>query len=344
MSEHWPPEWGDPDAEDLDGDDGDGDDLTGQLAEVRVALASLALPALPDAFAARISAAIAAEAATRTEPGGADGESATARSLSPDGSFSAAADGGTTTAPPPRRRSRRPGAGRAAGRSGPSETAGPPASRPPRRGYRRLGSARVIGSLVACLVIAGFGFLIVHAPSDSTSSSVAAGPASSSSAAAVSGHSAAGTGSTGSLPVSASAEHGGRSSGFVVRDTGTRYQAATLAGQVQAALAATGGSSSSGPEPAASAAASASASAPSAFSAGGAPPSTALAGCVARLTGNVTPSLVDRATYAGKPAYVIVVPRRAWVVGLGCTSAKPQLITTIALAGLSGNLCALGSV
>jgi hypothetical protein len=56
-------------------------------------------------------------------------------------------------------------------------------------------------------------------------------------------------------------------------------------------------------------------------------------GCVARLTGNRAPSLVDLATYAGKQAYIIAVPTRAWVVGLGCTSAHTELITTVILAG-----------
>ena len=64
---------------------------------------------------------------------------------------------------------------------------------------------------------------------------------------------------------------------------------------------------------------------------GGSAPSQSLAGCVLRLTGNVPPSLVDRATYQGKPAYVIAVPDRAWVVGLGCTASNPAQITSIPL-------------
>ncbi|WP_300605279.1 hypothetical protein, partial [Trebonia sp.] len=61
-------------------------------------------------------------------------------------------------------------------------------------------------------------------------------------------------------------------------------------------------------------------------------PSSALVGCVLNLTGGVTPSLVDLATYQGEPAYVIAVPSRAWVVGLGCTASRPELITTVSLA------------
>ncbi len=65
---------------------------------------------------------------------------------------------------------------------------------------------------------------------------------------------------------------------------------------------------------------------------------------MSRLTGGVTPRLVDRATYDGTPAYIIAVPSRVWVVGLGCTAANPQEITSVSLTGLSGNLRALGSV
>jgi hypothetical protein len=66
---------------------------------------------------------------------------------------------------------------------------------------------------------------------------------------------------------------------------------------------------------------------------GGSAPSPSLAGCVLQLTGNVPPRLVDRATYQGKPAYVIAVPARVWVVGLGCTAANSAQITSIPLAG-----------
>ena len=65
---------------------------------------------------------------------------------------------------------------------------------------------------------------------------------------------------------------------------------------------------------------------------------------MSHLTGGVTPSLVDRASYDGTPAYIIAVPSRVWVVRLGCTAADPQEITSVSLTGLSGNLSALGSV
>jgi hypothetical protein len=62
------------------------------------------------------------------------------------------------------------------------------------------------------------------------------------------------------------------------------------------------------------------------------------------LTGDVPPRLVDRATYQGEPAYVIASSTRVWVVRLGCTAAKTELIVSAALAGLPGNLRALVSV
>jgi hypothetical protein len=76
----------------------------------------------------------------------------------------------------------------------------------------------------------------------------------------------------------------------------------------------------------------------------GAGPTAALRGCVLHLTGDVPPRLVDRATYQGEPAYVIASSTRVWVVGLGCTATKTELIVSVALAGLPGNLRALISV
>jgi hypothetical protein len=73
-------------------------------------------------------------------------------------------------------------------------------------------------------------------------------------------------------------------------------------------------------------------------------PSPTLRGCVLHLTGGAPPRLVDRATYQGEPAYVVASSSRVWVVGLGCTAAKTELIGSVALAGLRGNLRALVSV
>ena len=60
-------------------------------------------------------------------------------------------------------------------------------------------------------------------------------------------------------------------------------------------------------------------------------PSAQLSACVLHLTGQMRPSLVDRATYQGKPAYVIAVTNWAWVVGTGCTASNPELIASVGL-------------
>jgi hypothetical protein len=102
---------------------------------------------------------------------------------------------------------------------------------------------------------------------------------------------------------------------FAVTASGTHYEPATLAAQVHTELAA---KSAGTPSPA-------NAQLPSST------PYAALAGCVLHLTGQVQPSLVDWATYQGKPAYVIAVPDHAWVVGPDCTASDPHLIASIGL-------------
>jgi len=315
MSEHWPPEWGDPDGE----DPASGQSAAAeQLAEVSSALSSMPLPALPDAFAARIGAAIAAEAAARTEHPSASGASATVRSISPESSAGSFPGGARRTVRRPRR----------------SRSSGPAGTRPPGRWRDRLLSTPVMGPLLIVVVIAGFGVLFsriggVSDSSSSSSSSSALSAPSSSTGQAASGASVPYMGSAaGKGPMAAASSN----SGYQVKESGTRYEPATFTRQVRAALAATRSAS-----PTAQPTASQGASVPGASSPSSgmhvSVPSTALAGCVARLTGNRTPSLVDRASYAGRPAYIIAVPSRAWVVGLGCTAANTEQITTVPLAG-----------
>jgi hypothetical protein len=98
---------------------------------------------------------------------------------------------------------------------------------------------------------------------------------------------------------------------FTVTASGTNYQPATLAQQVRAQLA----------RPAKT----------PALPAAEAAPSAQLSACVLHLTGQMRPSLVDRATYQGKPAYVIAVTNWAWVVGTGCTASNPELIASVGL-------------
>jgi hypothetical protein len=129
MSGDWPPHWDD--AEDLPWTDDQMDTETGaRLSAVAAYLAAVPVPDLPDAFEARISAAIASEAADR-------------------GSLPAAADpapdAGRLLAPRHQVRARL------------------------RRGLRS-GPALLAGSALACLVLLGFGFLLSHGTSSSSSS------------------------------------------------------------------------------------------------------------------------------------------------------------------------------
>jgi hypothetical protein len=101
---------------------------------------------------------------------------------------------------------------------------------------------------------------------------------------------------------------------FVVTASGTNYQRATLGTQVRQRLADSVGSQSGH---------------------NGSQPSGTLVGCVFHVTGNVRPSLVDRARYDSKPAYVIAVPGRVWVVAPSCTAADPGLIISAPLSPLS---------
>jgi hypothetical protein len=193
--------------------------------------------------------------------------------------------------------------------------------------------------LVCCLVLAGFGFLVTRG-SSSSSSSEAAGSTSGQAPSPAAG--AAGRPDN-RLGKGAQPEHADEPSafssasaatGFLVYSTGTAYERSTLASQVQGKFISYGldsGTTTPGattPVPADSASASAASS-----SVGGSAPSPGLSGCVSRVTDGATPSLVDKASYDGIPAYIIAVPTQAWVVRLGCTAADPELIVRIPLKG-----------
>jgi hypothetical protein len=300
MSGNWPPEWEDPGEEFPEQADQLDAAAEARLSEVAAFLASVSAPALPDAVEARISATLATEAANRAD-------------------HAAPADGSRNLGPAPDRarvRRKRGGSG-------------------PRRGFR-VRPQVIGGSLVTCLLLAGVGFGLSHAGSSNSSSSAASGsaaaPAEVPSAAASSSSAAASSSSAAAAPAAPGPQHAGPGSSFVVSMSGTRYQKATLAEQVRTRLPANGGTYGAtvpGPGqtvPAASASASSTAVVPGA----------ALRGCVFHLTGGVLPRLVDRATYQGEPAYIIAGPSRVWVVGLGCTAAKTELVTSVPLAGLPG--------
>jgi hypothetical protein len=183
-------------------------------------------------------------------------------------------------------------------------------------------SAMGAGSLVVCLLLAGLGFALAHGSSPTYSQSApAAAPVAGASFGAVSSGTGSSAKSSAVEPVPGATELGPQRSSsvsFRVTASGTKYEPGTLAAQAR-----TRATSST---------------------ALGAAPSAALRGCVLQLTGGAPPRLVDRATYQGEPAYVIASSSRVWVVGLGCTAAKTELIVSVALAGLPGNLRALVSV
>lgn len=258
------------------------------LAAVSSALAAAPAPPLPDAVERRIAAALASEAGRATQPYGA---------TQPDGATQAPSATGASHA----RRHASPGRSRSPGGSR-HDAAGPGRRRRSLPGARRFRPAVVLSS-AAGLVLIGVAVLVgvSHLPGSSSSSSAAGSVASAPST--LSG------GAAGQAPAASELAPGARQpaaaegAAFRVTASGTRYQPATLAAQVRAEMANRSNA------------------------AGQAPPAT-LAACVAHLTGNVPPSLVDRATYQGKPAYVIAVADRVWVVGLGCTASDPHLITS----------------
>lgn len=97
----------------------------------------------------------------------------------------------------------------------------------------------------------------------------------------------------------------------VVVSSGVNYQPGTLRSQLRAQL-------SGPPTPA------------------GAPASAAVTGCVRGLTTGDTVRLVQRARYAGAPAYVIVASgssgEQAWITGLGCSAAHSDVLDHVVLS------------
>jgi len=284
MSGQWPPDWEDAD-DDVEAEAGQADvETNARLSEVTAYLAALPQPVLPEALEARISAAIAAEAADRAKPG---------------------------------------------------RTLGRPPRRPKIRRDRRF-RIQAISSAAACLVLAGFAYLLTQLGGSSSSSSAAlsegaAAPAASAPHARAetpqnSFGEATSVPAASAVPSAASSASAFSSWRFTVITRGDVYQQSTLISQVRQQLA----NGLLGSDTASAGAVSA--------------PTAALAGCVSHFTGNTVPGLVDKATYDGRPVYVIAVSSRAWVVGRGCTATDPELITTVSLAGLRGNPSALGSV
>jgi hypothetical protein len=296
MSGHWPPEWEDQDEEFPEEADQLNADAEARLSEVTAYLASLLAPVLPANVEARISSALAAEAATRAgaATGGADAAQA-------DDASAAGSQDGSTAGPSGSRTLTHP-----QGRVGAER----------HRGRLRVSRPLIaVGSLVVCLLLVGLGFGLSRSASEPTFSSADSGAANAPAAAP-------------SAAASAASGFAGTASAFVVTESGTTYQSATLAAQVRDRLAASNGAPVERPEPTSprNAGSSSAASGPTST------PTLVLRGCVSHLTGGQTPRLVDRATYQGEPAYIIATSSRVWVTGLGCTAAKPEVIVSVPLA------------
>jgi len=334
MSGQWPPGWDDPD--DITGEP-DQQDAAAEagLSEVAAYLASVPAPVMPGSVEARISAALAVEAAARSgiaAPASGDPKgNETVRSdgpVQPDGPVkSDGAAGARVLGPAPARaRVRR-------------ERRGSRRERELRKVYepRRRRDARevlgkfVVGPLAVCLLIVIIALGLSHAGSSSSSSSANSAAGAPRAVSGASSAQAAGDGSGMSSSVAGaaapvpSAAAPASTAGFTVTQTGTRYQQVTLAQQARAqVLAAQARESASTKTP----------SSPAfSLSTANSAPTAQLRACVLAVTGGVVPNLVDRATYQGAPAYVIASSSHVWVVGLGCTAARPQVIASEPLAG-----------
>lgn len=349
MSGQWPPEWDDP--EDLPGE-GDQQDTETQagLSEVAAYLASVPAPAMPGSVEARISAALAVEAAARagiaapaSGDASRDGFAQPDGIAQPDGTIpSEAAAGARVLGPAPARARVRRGGAHERRREREVRKIYKPRRQ---RDAREVLGKFVIGPLavVLLIVIVALGLSRVGSSSSSSAPSLglapqAAGAANSAAAAnGGSGRSSAASGAfaapvpASSAAASAAASGSASAPDFAVIETGTRYQQATLAQQAQAKVLAAQ-ARKSGPTSVPSASTS---SAPAGTSAAlsSLAPTAQLRACVLKVTGGVLPELVDRATYQGTPAYIIATSSRVWVVGLGCTAARPQVIVSLPLAG-----------
>ena len=330
MTGQWPPEWDDPD--DITDEAGRRDAETeAGLSEVAAYLASVPAPVMPGSVEARISAALAVEAAARSgiaTP--ASGDAKGNGTVKSDGPVQLdSATGARVLGPAPARARVRRHEGRGTRREREMRKI---YEVRPKRDIRKVIGRFVLGPLAICLLVAVIAVGLSHAGSSSSSSSAnsaagaprAAGAASSASGASSGfGYSSVEPGALASVSAAA---------GFVVIQTGTSYQRATLAQQARAQVhaaqeresASTTAPSATSPSPP-----------PSATSASlsSLAPTARLRACVLAVTGGVSPKLVDQATYQGKPAYVIASSSHVWVVGLGCTAARPQVLASVPLAG-----------
>jgi hypothetical protein len=210
----------------------------------------------------------------------------------------------------------------------PRKAAAPAADGARRR--RNFRPAMAFVSAAACLLLVGLGYVLSQTSSSSSSTAASGAAASASGSVSSPEATARAPRPADMLPIE------GLQARFLVVESGTKYEQATLATQVRTTELARNGtgdgtSVGSGAVPSQAAPSSSASSEAAAGSTGGSPPSRALIGCVSHFMGSATPRLVDQATYQGKAVYVIADARHVWVVGRGCTAGNPELITTMPL-------------
>jgi hypothetical protein len=325
--------------------------ITTDLDEVTALLGSMPIPALPEDIEGRIMAAIAAEAARTDAQGALSGPepvpadasgslAATALSGPEAGIPGADADGQPAGsgfrllarggAPRLRRSSSRPRSSRPSPAL--SSPAQPSSSRRP-LSAQRPGIRAPLGVLVAavaCLALAGVGYEL-GTPSSAAKPAVAGGRPNSTSAA---------NGSAARHDSLSPSMGPDEPAGFTVTETTVDYGKATLRAQVSQQLAAQGAAprdvSPSGTAGAASQAGpNQSAPGQGSGTASEVPPPS-LVGCVMRVTDDARPELVELARYQARPAYVIALQTRAWVVPTTCTAADPAVLTSVPLTSAAG--------
>jgi len=225
-----------------------------------------------------------------------------------------------------------PAASQAGPAAVPHKAAAPAAggSRPRRHNFR---PAMAFASAAACLLLAGFGYLLSQTSSSSSSSGAMSEASAPARALMPSPEVASRAPAAGKAKSPADLPLESLPTPFLVVESGTKYEQATLATQAGTVLARNGisggTSAGSGAGPTQAVPGSSASSAAAAGSTGSSPPSPALISCVSHLTAK--PRLVDQATYQGNAVYVIADAHRVWVVGRGCTASNPELITTVPL-------------
>jgi hypothetical protein len=283
--------------------------LDAQLAEVTSLLSHTSAPPMPDALTARIEAALAAEVAARAATGSVPAGDVSPRAVpaTAPGIAAPGTDGGPG------------GHGTAARRAG----------RPARE--RSWLALRVAAVTAAVAVIAGGGYGLARLLS----------PARPAATSAVGGAAVPGIRSSRTMPrmaggfgsASAGTSHAAQSvpngtATVPVVHSGTNYQPGQVGAQASAVLTRFGTERSAAPAPGPSAVRLPHQSG-SAFG--------AITACVARLSRNQAPLLVDIASYRGQPAAVLILkgngtgPASALVIAPGCTATKARILTTAPL-------------